>query len=576
MPAVIDIALVIFSVAAISASQWIQSTYPSTLPLKDYDISVGTYNKSIYLVGGNKNRRQLTEYIISEDTFIDHGTSYLLKDVHGYSQYWAQIDHLLYIKDGNSDAIDIFDMKTKTFTADYITNIPVTTSGYACLASSQTQLFVLGGTVNAINDVQLYDLFTSQWLRDVPSMKSTRLNFACIVHPTTNALYAIAGWDSSSTRTSSIETIQIEDIHINTWAYIQPLSQAIGHTRCVAHKNTIYVIGDDVGTTKVHTINVLTNDVTVSPDTTPLALRGVAPIVVVGMIYVFGGYSYDSKETVDTWMSYDLYIPTSLPSQPPSSQSEAPTNNSSTSAPTTPNPTTSIPTIPPITSTPRASDSTSAAPITSSDAPSASFPTGTPSKNPRDFSVAPTETISMSMIDSTAMVTATVTINDSEPTEKSEKKIDFVAIGLVVIIVIVIMIAVPVLFKTIGLRKQSKINVNRVMSGSVPCEENKVVELQEEMNDKEVGIATGEAEHGEESSGHNAVNVSAVLSGSAKKTRGREQETQKVVGIAEARVNESEMHYTCEGSNDVISDKTAARMASVTSQTAKGDAIDDA
>eukprot|EP01083_Nonionella_stella_P301926 1038648_1 len=326
MPAVIDIALVIFSVAAISASQWIQSTYPSTLPLKDYDISVGTYNKSIYLVGGNKNRRQLTEYIISEDTFIDHGTSYLLKDVHGYSQYWAQIDHLLYIKDGNSDTIDIFDMKTKTFTADYITNIPVTTSGYACLASSQTQLFVLGGTVNAINDVQLYDLFTSQWLRDVPSMKSTRLNFACIVHPTTNALYAISGYDSSNTKTPSIETIEINDIKSKTWTYIQPLSQSLGWTRCAVHKNTIYVIGGDIGgetaTRKVHIINVLTNEVTVSPDETPLELTDVAPIVVDDMIYVFGGYSWSGGE-VDTWMSYDLYIPSPSPSTHPSTNPSA-------------------------------------------------------------------------------------------------------------------------------------------------------------------------------------------------------------------------------------------------------------
>eukprot|EP01083_Nonionella_stella_P275410 935273_1 len=307
--------LVIFSVATTSASQWIQST-ASALLRKDYDISGGFYNKSIYLLGGHDNLRQVTEYIISEDTFIDHGTP-LTCAVHGYGQYWTQIDHLLYIKQWNNEAIAIFDMKTKTFTADYIPNVPKNTYAYACLASSQTQLFVLGGTWDVINDVSVYGLLTTQWLSNVPSMQSNRAAGACIIHPTTNALYAIAGWDSSSTRTSSIETIQIEDIHINTWAYIQPLSQAIGHTRCVAHKNTIYVIGDDVGTTKVHTINVLTNDVTVSPDTTPLALRGVAPIVVVGMIYVFGGYSYDSKETVDTWMSYDLYIPTSLPSQPP-------------------------------------------------------------------------------------------------------------------------------------------------------------------------------------------------------------------------------------------------------------------
>eukprot|EP01083_Nonionella_stella_P178977 633967_1 len=324
MPAVIDTALVIFSVAAISASQWIQST-PSTLPLKDYDISVGIYNKSIYLVGGNKNRRQLTEYIISEDTFIDHGTP-LTCAVHGYGQYWTQIDHLLYIKDGNSDTIDIFDMKTKTFTADYIPNVPKNTYAYACLASSQTQLFVLGGTWDVINDVSVYGLLTTQWLSNVPSMQSNRAAGACIIHPTTNALYAIAGWDSSSTRTSSIETIQIEDIHINTWAYIQPLSQAIGHTRCVAHKNTIYVIGGDIGgetaTRKVHIINVLTNEVTVSPDETPLELTDVAPIVVDDMIYVFGGYSWSGGE-VDTWMSYDLYIPSPSPSTHPSTNPSA-------------------------------------------------------------------------------------------------------------------------------------------------------------------------------------------------------------------------------------------------------------
>eukprot|EP01083_Nonionella_stella_P164801 546602_1 len=129
MPDVINIALAIFCATTISASKWVQSI-TSTLPSKDYDISVGIYNQSIYLLGGYMNSRQLTEYIISEDTFVDHGTS-LGSDVFGYGQYWTQIDHLLYIKDRNSDTIVIFDMKTKTFTADYIPNVPKNTYAYA-------------------------------------------------------------------------------------------------------------------------------------------------------------------------------------------------------------------------------------------------------------------------------------------------------------------------------------------------------------------------------------------------------------------------------------------------------------
>eukprot|EP01083_Nonionella_stella_P107184 310197_1 len=290
--------LVIFSVATTSASQWIQST-ASALLRKDYDISGGFYNKSIYLLGGHDNLRQVTEYIISEDTFIDHGTP-LTCAVHGYGQYWTQIDHILYIKQWDNDAIDIFDMNTKAFTTRYITNVPKNTGQWACLASSQTQLFVVGGTFNAINDVSVYDLLTAQWLSNVPPMQSSRASGTCIIHPTTNALYAIAGFKTSTTKTSSIETIEINDIQLKTWTYIQPLSQALAYTRCVAHKNTIYVIGNDVANRKVHTINVLTNEVTVSPDETPLELTDVAPIVVDDMIYVFGGYSWSGGE-VDTW-----------------------------------------------------------------------------------------------------------------------------------------------------------------------------------------------------------------------------------------------------------------------------------
>eukprot|EP01083_Nonionella_stella_P045760 122731_1 len=508
MPDVINIALAIFCATTISASKWVQSI-TSTLPSKDYDISVGIYNQSIYLLGGYMNSRQLTEYIISEDTFVDHGTS-LGSDVFGYGQYWTQIDHILYIKQWDNDAIDIFDMNTKAFTTRYITNVPKNTGQWACLASSQTQLFVVGGTFNAINDVSVYDLLTAQWLSNVPPMQSSRASGTCIIHPTTNALYAIAGFKTSTTKTSSIETIEINDIQLKTWTYIQPLSQALAYTRCVAHKNTIYVIGGgfglDVPTTKVHSINVLTNEVTESPDRTPLALSDLAPIVAEDMIYVFAGYSYDSEGGVNTWMSYDLYIPTSLPSQAPSSQSEAPssqseapTNNPSSSAPTTSNPPTLMPTSTPITSTPTASDSTSAAPITSSDAPS---------RSPTSIDIVITDM-------GTTTTMSALASQDSISQVDDDMLLTSIGIATAILVLCVLLFLIVCVWKK--------------------CYAQEEETKESEHNIAEVNVESDPVTFGgtDANTGHNAVNVSNVVSGSIKMTRGRGQDTENVVGIAE-------------------------------------------
>eukprot|EP01083_Nonionella_stella_P149740 476001_1 len=350
---------------SISTSEWIESD-ASLLPYPDSRMAVGIYNKSIYLLGGDVNERQLTEFLISDETFINHGAP-LGSDVAGYAQTYTQINHTLYLKDMDSTGISTYDMKTNTFTSSYITNIPIDEGKYACIASSQTQLFVAGGAW--VSDVFAYDLVASRWISNIQSMQTVRSDHACVVHPTTNTLYAIGGASANENTLSSIEIIEIENIQQKSWIYIEPLSLRVAWTRCAVHGDTIYVVGGCYrannkwfATDKVHTINVLTNEVDLLTDTMPLGLSEMAPIFVGDILYVFGGWNHDIVGTEwNKWMMYDAFIPTSSPSKPPTSQSASPTGYPTTAVPTTVN----------------APDTSTARPITTT----AVLPTGYPTSS---------------------------------------------------------------------------------------------------------------------------------------------------------------------------------------------------
>eukprot|EP01083_Nonionella_stella_P246514 855775_1 len=254
MSAITTFVFLCVAISLISTSQWIESNTSKLLRM-DTDLAIGIYNGSIFLLGGNFNRRQLTEYVISDDIFIDHGATWISSGngAFGYAQFCAQIQNILYMKDFDSASLSTFDMKTKAFTRRYINEYPITSiQMQTCVASSpiHAQLFVVGGCCY-LSTVSVYNIPSSEWLNNVPLMQTGRSDVSCNVHPTTDTLYAIGGQGLST-----IEIIHINDITNNNWEYIESLSEPLATTRSVIYRNSIYIIGgarwDDTPTDKVH------------------------------------------------------------------------------------------------------------------------------------------------------------------------------------------------------------------------------------------------------------------------------------------------------------------------------------
>eukprot|EP01083_Nonionella_stella_P120024 359269_1 len=312
--------------STIGTAQWIISS--STLPTIDDGYSVGVYDNSIFLLGGHNNSKQLTEYEIANDTFTNHGTQTSWSSpVAGYAQYWTQEQEILYLKEWNSKNICIFNMRTKTFTSSYITNIPSDVLFYACLASDPTHLFVLGGSKQnrltnyaPVSNAEAYEFKSGKWREGVvsmPNMKSKRADHSCITNDK-DTLYAIGGYSTATTVLSSIEVI---DTTTQSWKYIESLSLGLAWTRCVLYNEMIYIVGgayaNDInaqiwyGTDKVHTINVLNDDVAVLSDTMPVHVARGATVLSEDVLYVFRGWDAAANTNLNSWMIYDFnFIPT--------------------------------------------------------------------------------------------------------------------------------------------------------------------------------------------------------------------------------------------------------------------------
>eukprot|EP01083_Nonionella_stella_P021244 58909_1 len=291
--------------------------------------------------------KQLLEYVISDTRFIDYGTDWNAYDVYGWGQFWTQIDHLIYMKDYATNSLHIFNMQTKQFTYQFITHLPTNGSNRACVASSATHLFVLGGVrsddyKDLIATVDAYHLATKQWLTNVPDMQRNKSDLSCIVHPNVHKLYVIAGHsiiDGQYHSEDTVEAIEINDITSKSWGYIEPISITLAWVRSVVHQNTIYVIGGARGDPDyqkadaypyVHAINVLTNEVSLFSEELQEGLSNLASVVVSHRIYTFGGWA-GTEEAVSTWMTYDA------PVDPTLSPTQDPTMNATKRA--TPNPT---------------------------------------------------------------------------------------------------------------------------------------------------------------------------------------------------------------------------------------------
>eukprot|EP01084_Bolivina_argentea_P178207 308054_1 len=319
------------------SNAWIATTSP-LLPRHDFGMAIGYYKGVIYMFGGHYNQRQITEYHIATNSMIDQGQNELSINVWGNSQYYTQIDRLMYWINGDSGSnISVYDLQNKQFFPGQITDIPTTVTSVGCLASSSSDnlLFVVGGYngSHTLATLQIYNLSSGEWFFGA-DMIYARYRHACIVDPKHDKLYAIGGsLTPGGGGTSFVETILVTDILSDLkstnlvgaqWSSNPPLFQDIIYPIAVLRTNYIYIIGGVWYCSglncpyyklekAVQIINCNDGSVTVGPRLN-YAIYLPAAINVNHKIYVFGGVvsvSRDASRTnTDKWQYMDLLINT--------------------------------------------------------------------------------------------------------------------------------------------------------------------------------------------------------------------------------------------------------------------------
>eukprot|EP01084_Bolivina_argentea_P253661 426205_1 len=86
-------------------SIWNTSTV--SLIRSDYQMAVGYINNSIFLIGGAEYNFQVTEYNITRNEMIEHGTSAISSKIYGLGQYYTQISHFVFFRKVDSEFVII-------------------------------------------------------------------------------------------------------------------------------------------------------------------------------------------------------------------------------------------------------------------------------------------------------------------------------------------------------------------------------------------------------------------------------------------------------------------------------------
>eukprot|EP01083_Nonionella_stella_P281030 956226_1 len=374
-------------------SQWISSS--KSLPRIDCGMAIGSYNQSIFYLGGYQNYRQLVEYDIARDEFIDVGET-VVSALYLDQPYYTQIDHTLYVID-ILDTLTTYNMKTNAFDPNYASiNSKVNT--LACLASKPGYLYIVGGfNKNSPSDlVQVFDITNHVWMTDSPPMNNGRQSPSCIVNPSTGILYAFGGYVYGAQALKdwihSTEAIDTTDITQRTWSIKESLALNVSsYFYPVVHDNKIYVMGARISNPQgnpsylyhdtMYIMDLITETLSISPDPLWDAIWGAAPIVVDDILYSFGGWNGGDNgagQAYDYLKIYPLTTGNPLTTSHPVPSPTKPPHVATTAYPSV------IPSHTPSTGTP------SKNPIAFTVDPSA-FPTQLPSANPSQSPLNPTE-----------------------------------------------------------------------------------------------------------------------------------------------------------------------------------------
>eukprot|EP01083_Nonionella_stella_P057170 150195_1 len=180
------------------------------LPRIVQNMAVGTWNNTIYLLGGFQDGYQLVAFNPSDQTdkaFYDYGGNELLRkycptlscdpEIYGLGQFYTQINHTLYMVRKSGGHISTYNMNTNLFVLNAFA-LAVNVWYYSCLASTNKYLFAIGGTISiqqyyaetyigysegSTNITQRLDMETLQWT--ILYMIEARESLSCVVDPNT-------------------------------------------------------------------------------------------------------------------------------------------------------------------------------------------------------------------------------------------------------------------------------------------------------------------------------------------------------------------------------------------------------
>eukprot|EP01083_Nonionella_stella_P307155 1078595_1 len=301
----------------ISRASWIVSNDP--LPRSDDEYAIGEHNGTILLIGGSVFAQQGVGIDIDSQKVTDLGEQVLPVPSSGAKgQFWTQQAHIIYIIEEST--FNTFDVTTHQYTTNWQGLQFNYVDRTGCLASSDAFLYVMGGKDTndiPINLVQILSLSTYSWMSDPPSLQVVREKHACLVH--NGYLWAFGGEDTSGDGIPSNERILTTNIALNTWHFVDSLSEGLVYHRAASWSDAIYIVGgkreDDTVVNWVHLVDANTGTITMFSDNLPWSCDRASPIIIDGIFYVFG---CDSDSGLDEWAYYTLPYPTQEPSSNPS------------------------------------------------------------------------------------------------------------------------------------------------------------------------------------------------------------------------------------------------------------------
>eukprot|EP01083_Nonionella_stella_P137109 417243_1 len=358
-------------------------------------MAVAYYNDSIYLLGGmpTTNRQQLLQFNINHNVLNDSGTLSIQM-----LESYTQMDNLVYFISSDWSTISTYDLQSKALSSNWRA-IP-TYAAAPCMASTDEYLFIIGGSDasgSALNMLQIYDLSPmGGWKTNNLVMNQSRNDrFACVIHPTTNFLYAIGGNNLKTIEKLSVGVTNIEN-EIEGWNTIEDqLTVPSNLISGVVYLDKILIIGgyyQNHTSSVMHIIDVISDGVSIHGVPLAYPVSRTAVIIVDHRLYAFGGSGNGGHNIwIDTWQYFDL-PPTQSPTHAPTESTLSPTDGPTKSTPSPshgPTESSQSPTFAPTDSTLSPSNAPTELTMFPTDAPTE--PTLSPTHAPTQFTSSPTD-----------------------------------------------------------------------------------------------------------------------------------------------------------------------------------------